>query len=205
MFYTPVHMGMNTKIFLITAIVLVTTMMVSAQTDGHEFSGFLQQHINHQKTGMIMLGSWGLANALTGGIGGLRANGENKYFHQMNLGWGLVNAAIAGFGYYSAARMGSDISGILDLLQANQSLQKTLLVNAGLDVAYMMGGLYLMERSRRPDVNQERLKGFGKSIIMQGAFLLVFDGVMAWNFNRNGKEMIEFIAAPGGLGLSITF
>ena len=205
MFCSPVHNGMNTKIVLSTVIALSISIIVSAQSEVNALSGLLHQHISHQKTGMIILGSWGLGNALTGGIVGLRANGENKYFHQMNLGWGLVNAAIAGFGYYSAARMGSDISGTLDLLQANQSLQKTLLVNAGLDVAYLMGGLYLMERSRRPDVNQERLKGFGKSVIMQGAFLLVFDGVMAWNFNRNGQEMINFIATPGGLGLSVAF
>jgi len=48
-------------------------------------------------------------------------------------------------------------------------------MNTGLDVGYMLGGLYLIERSKNAEKKPERLKGFGKSIILQGAFLFAFD------------------------------
>lgn len=54
-------------------------------------------------------------------------------------------------------------------------MQKILLFNAGLDVGYMLGGVYLLERGKREVKNAERLRGFGRSILLQGAFLFVFD------------------------------
>ena len=39
----------------------------------------------------------------------------------------------------------------------------------------MLGGLYLTERSKNTKKAPERMKGFGKSILHQGAFLFVFD------------------------------
>lgn len=194
------------KILLLLAIIFVfTTLDLWAQGITINLEQSIHHHMSMQKTGMIILGSWGLGNALTGGIGMLKSQGETKYFHQMNLGWGLINASIAGLGYFSALKTGGQIGEWLDLFQQNQSMQRTLLLNAGLDVGYIMGGLYLVERSRRPEINQQRLKGFGKSIVLQGAFLLAFDGLMAWQFLREGKEIFELLSTADGLGLSIKF
>ena len=59
-------------------------------------------------------------------------------------------------------------------------MEKILLFNAGLDVAYVMGGLYLNERGKNATDTQKRdqLRGFGKAVVLQGGFLLVFDTVM---------------------------
>jgi hypothetical protein len=69
-----------------------------------------------------------------------------------------------------------------------------------------MGGLYLTERAKRPDVNSDQLKGFGRSIMLQGAFLMVFD--LANYFiatGRNGEIPLLLGGTENGIGLLLNF
>jgi len=54
-------------------------------------------------------------------------------------------------------------------------MQNLFLLNAGLDMAYIVTGLYLNEKSRTSIKNKNRLKGYSTSLIVQGGFLLLFD------------------------------
>jgi len=47
--------------------------------------------------------------------------------------------------------------------------------------------------------NPERLTGFGESIMLQGAFLLVFDLAVFWVHHQHGKDLHPLI---GGLSLN---
>lgn len=126
---------------------------------------------------MAILGSWAVAN-IAGGMA-LRANteGSTRYFHEMNAIWNTVNLGIAAAGYYGATRL--DPSGsAASLFNEQASIDKTLLFNAGLDIAYMAGGLYMMERSKNMTDNADRWRGYGRSVIMQGTFLFAFDVMM---------------------------
>jgi hypothetical protein len=49
-------------------------------------------------------------------------------------------------------------------------------INVGLDVLYVLGGWWLV---RRAGTNEAR-QGAGIGIIIQGAFLLIYDGVLVW-------------------------
>jgi hypothetical protein len=69
-------------------------------------------------------------------------------------------------------------------------LEKTLLFNAGLDVGYIMTGLYLTELSRRAGEQQERLEGYGWSLVLQGGFLLGFDLIL-YLVQRQSREPIR--------------
>lgn len=128
---------------------------------------------------MTVLGTWGLGNTLLGSINLLNHTGsaENKAFHQMNLGWGVINTAIAGLGYLGSRNAALPAAGI-ETWEAQHKIQQTFAVNAALDLAYMGFGLYLIERGKNEPENGYRSQGFGKSIIMQGAFLGVFDVAM---------------------------
>lgn len=146
---------------------------------------FNQQRLQKQKTGMLVLGGWALAN-IAGGIAlSSSTNGRSKYFHQMNAGWNTVNLAIAGFGYYATIKTDPASFDFYQSMHEQHKFQKILLFNAGLDVGYMLGGLYLMERSKNTANKPERLEGFGRSIILQGAFLFVFDLV---NYAIHAKQ-----------------
>ena len=68
-------------------------------------------------------------------------------------------------------------------------MEKIFLVNVGLNVAYMAAGGMLWERGRR--LGDERLEGYGPSLVLQGAFLVGFDTVMFWLQNRATRRFAE--------------
>lgn len=133
------------------------------------------QRLQHTERSMWVLGTWAAGNIAVGAIGMSRTTGETKAFHQMNLGWGLINAALAGSGIWTATHTDPASLDWLQSLEAQQKLQRIFLFNAGLDVGYMMTGAWMLERGKHTEKQPERLRGFGKSILIQGAFLFVFD------------------------------
>ncbi|SEJ36162.1 hypothetical protein SAMN05192553_103469 [Cyclobacterium xiamenense] len=191
-------------------IVLLLGGMVSALVcKGQERVPVNEINENRKKLesrGMLVLGSWAVGNMLWGGIGAARSEGKEKSFHQMNLYWNSVNLAIAGLGYLSATRKRTE-SGLWQSMRAQQRSEKILLVNAALDLGYMTGGFYLKERGKR--LQDPRLSGFGNSLVLQGAFLLVFDGILYTLQNNNGKKFRPWVenidAGATGLGVRIPF
>lgn len=182
-------------------------LFVAVDAFGQEISGlenFNQTRLEYNKKGMLILGSWAVGNMVWGGLAARHQSGELKAFHQMNLYWNSVNLLIAGLGYWQATKEipGNDF---WQTIEAQQGIEKILLVNAALDVAYMTGGLYLKERGLRK--SNDRLVGFGKSVILQGSFLLVFDGIMYGFHHAHAQELPGFLEqvslGPSGVSLRI--
>jgi hypothetical protein len=73
----------------------------------------------------------------------------------------------------------------------------------------MLGGAYLIERSKNTVENPERLKGFGRSIILQGSFLFAFDlatYLVHANQNKDIPKLLEGLSFTGdSVGLYLTF
>lgn len=162
---------MNTK--LVAILIFLIPISVFAQND----SGLVTFHLkrmNINETAMLVLGSWAVGNIITGTYGNFKSKGEAKYFHQFNAMWNVVNLAIATFGYLNAANTNLSQLSNVEILKDYNSLQSFLLLNAGLDAAYIMTGVYLKEKAKNSK-HSERLKGYGNSLLLQGAFLLVFD------------------------------
>ena len=192
--------------FLVILFFLLAVSFVQAQNTPERLTEFNQVRIDYNKSGMIILGSWALGNIALGGIMAGRTSGETKAFHQMNIYWNTVNLAIAGLGYYSAMNEVPS-SEFWETMNAQSSIEKILLVNAALDLGYMAGGMYLLERGRRLDKDQ--FKGFGKSVILQGAFLMSFDAIKYVFHNVHGKELPMIMnhigVTPNGVGLLVNF
>lgn len=190
------------KKYLLLSTLLCTTSLLLAQSD--LLLDYNQTRLQKQKTAMTILGTWAIGNIAVGGILSTQQTGEVKYFNQMNAGWNVINLAIAGFGYYGALK--TDLS-TLDLyasMHEQHKLQKLLLFNAGLDVGYMMGGLYLVERAKNTTDRPERLSGFGKSILLQGGFLFAFD-LITYFVLASDNEMIRPLLSQDGVGLRWVF
>ncbi len=168
---------------------------------------FNQRQQRQQRTAMLVLGGWAVGNIATGALRRGAVTGEDRYFHEMNMYWNGVNLAIAAFGYYSAVKMDPAAMTLFESNQGFQSFGKTLLFNAGLDLGYIAGGFYLQERANRPDVNGDRLRGFGKSIVVQGGFLLAFDLANYYILSRTGKEFLPVLLGPtaDGIGMTLVF
>ena len=197
---TPTYPALKSALILIFFLVSIPLMAQEIPA----LQDFNQTRLDYNRNGMLILGSWAIGNMVWGGIGASQSSGEVKAFHQMNVYWNAVNLVIAGFGYYQATKEvpGTDFWATME---AQQSIEKILLVNAALDVAYMAGGLFLKERGLRTD--NSRLVGFGKSVILQGAFLMAFDAIMYGFHNAHAGELPALVQniSLGPTGFSIKF
>ncbi|MBN1834374.1 MAG: hypothetical protein JW820_00920 [Spirochaetales bacterium] len=143
---------------------------------------------------MITLGSWAFANIGTGGVLSFTTDGSARHFHEMNAIWNTVNLALAGFGLAGSLRA-EPSPDLFAAIEAQHRLEKTLLFNAGLDVGYIMAGLYLTELARRKPDQSDRLEGYGWSLVLQGGFLFSFD-LVAYLLQRRSRTLVRRALAP---------
>jgi hypothetical protein len=186
-----------------TVLFLTNAFFIYAQTI--DLKPFNERRIRDTKKDMMILGGWALGNMAVSGI--LLANtegGVSKGFHQMNIGWNAVNLTIAGFGYMAAMKSDPAAFDLFGTVDEHYKLQRLFIFNAGLDVGYIAAGAYVMERSKSSTKNPEQMKGFGQAIILNGAFLFVFD--LANYFIQSGHNgTIKLLLNGNGAGLSLHF
>jgi hypothetical protein len=146
------------------------------------------QRTTLDQRGMRVLGAWAVGNVAVSGTRYFATDGSEKYFHQMNVGWGAVNLALAG-GSLLAARRATSPTDQAGTVKAQLRTENLYLLNTGLDVAYVATGFYLKERAhtRSTQRQQDRLTGYGRSLLLQGGFLLAFDGIMFAAHHAHGK------------------
>ncbi|WP_052354105.1 DUF6992 family protein [Flectobacillus major] len=162
-----------------------------AQLDPHLFN---QERLEINRRGMLVLGGWSVGNLATSGILIGQSSGSEKYFYQMNLYWNAVNGALAGLGYLQAKKqIRAGISPNQSLIDEQYGTEKVFLLNTGLDVAYVIGGAYLLEKSKNSSTQKDLLKGYGQSVIMQGSFLMLFDGIMYAVHRSHAKNHVDWL------------
>lgn len=114
--------------------------------------------------------AWSALSVIAGA--GLQVgNAFQRGFGVQAAGWGLIDALIAGIGRRSAMRKEPTATPALAAQEARR-LRRLLWFNAGLDVLYVLGGLRLAQTKGR---DNEHWRGHGWGIVVQGAFLLLFD------------------------------
>lgn len=129
-----------------------------------------------------MLLGWATA-CIGAGIGfGRREEPFYKGVGEQFVGWGLVNGAIAAFGATAAKRRKRlpEADSAATRAAEKRTLARLLWLNTGLDVLYVLGGALLAGRGA-PD---ERRRGRGLGIMIQGGFLFFFDSVNALLLRR---------------------
>lgn len=191
--------------FLTLVISFVALSVIQAQ-DLEEFNS---QRLNLTANGMLVLGTWGLANLTVNPVLQFNATGSRKYFHQMNTMWGAVNLGLAGVGYYNAIKGNPSLFSLAQTISEQQSMEKILLLNTGLDIAYLSTGFFLREKSKSHTNRPERLYGYGNSLILQGAWLFAFDLGFYLLQNKQGKGLGKIIdglaVTPNGVMFNLQF
>ncbi len=193
------------KLILLFTIAFSTSNAFSQQQA--DLNKFNRERIRITKSAMIALGGWSAANLIYSGIATGQTTGTTRYFHQMNVMWGGINLGLAALSYIGLKN--KDGLSLVQSLKQQAGVEKTYMFNAGLDVAYIASGLYLKERAKSnvKISNQQKLKGYGESIILQGAALLVLDAVMFTIHNRHGKKLYKMMdkvqVGATGNGLSM--
>jgi hypothetical protein len=90
------------------------------------------------------------------------------------IGWGIIDALIGWFGLRSSRKQAAQPDAHTKEAQsrARTYLRRVLAINTGLDVLYVSGGLWLAGTQGKRD---RFWRGAGIGIVIQGAFLFVFD------------------------------
>jgi hypothetical protein len=157
---------------ILTGIVLLLSFAAFAQGD---YLLFAEKSTKTNNTGMIILGSWAVVNLTTGAYGWSKYDGQQKYFHQMNFFWNTVNLTISGLALYGNFNIDQALLSNSEIIGTHLKTEKVLMINAALDVGYIGTGFLLKQLSERYPKQNSLLKGYGNSLILQGAFLLGFD------------------------------
>ena len=189
---------------------LSSALRANAQTVTDSFSLLNKQRIATNKTGMTVLAGWGALNVVAGTSGYFAAKDKEwQSFHQMNALWGVVNMGIAGAGYFAAKKEATRTYTAGTSLARYESNKRLFLINAGLDAVYMGSGVYLLERGRQSTKHPARLRGYGKSILLQGAGLLAFDAIMYGCHQHSNKRWYRLLSglqlSSNGVGMHYGF
>lgn len=157
----------------------------------------VQSEVRH---GSLVLLSWSVANMAGAGIGASQSEGSRLYFHQMNGYWNVINASLA-----TATLLPSNKrTKALPQDELAMRYRKIYLINAGLDIGYMVAGGIMQHRAQ--GANTDRLTGFSNGMILQGGFLFVYDLWMAqrmrkWTNNNSGRLQVN----PTFNGLQLSY
>ena len=184
----------SVKSIILFSILIMISCYTFAQDD---YTEFFKRSIMTNSTGMAVLGGWAIGNITLGAYGWAQYSGQQKYFNQMNLFWNTVNLSIAGFALYKNYHAVASLFDAQEILARHLQTEKILLINSALDIGYIGTGFLLRHLSTRSDQRSELLNGYGKSLILQGGFLFVFD-LCLYGILRN--QRLDFL---DGLNIGI--
>jgi hypothetical protein len=154
-----------------------------------------------EKRSMWVLAGWSATNMAVGLVAQAGTTGSTRYFHQMNAGWNMVNAGIAVGGLLSNHYRGAYRFNTTEAYHHRTRWKDALLLNTGMDVAYMAAGWALIERGKsRLNNREERWYGFGQSLLLQGLFLFGFDAIILVSMPKVNVNILP-IASNYGVGL----
>jgi hypothetical protein len=168
----------------------------------------LKRNTLHKNNATILAG-WDGVNIIQGSFSATNAKGSDKSFFKMNAYWNLGNLAIAAAELLIARKEMNQKLSLAQNSRKQHQLENILLLSTGLNVSCIFGGMYLNERGMH--LNNEQTQGYGKSLILQGSFSLVFDIIQYFEHRANGKQLdklmenINIGATPNGLGLTYNF
>ena len=153
------------------------------------------------QNGMYILGFWAVCNIISG-LWYFKAKTYWKYFFLMNFYWNIINLLLAIYTFYDISN-NQNLLNAYEIINQHHFIQKIFLLNVGLDVAYFAFGLFLRGKSKNIQNNElqdDRLLGFGNSLLIQGTFLFVFDIMMAVLHQiHNAKNIKTFFEITGSL------
>ena len=198
-------------LILICLLLLARPAAAQAPTDSlrqrpapaGSLAAFAAERTRLDQRGLTVLGGWAVGNLLVSGIATGQTDGSAHYFHQMNIGWGAINLALAGAGYLGARRAARQLApNRAENVRAQLRTENLYLFNAGLDVAYLATGAYLLEKGRNPTApgSSDRWHGYGQSLLLQGGFLLLFDGFQFATHHRHGNKNLYPLLSRVSIG-----
>ena len=146
-----------------------------------------QNFYQYQQRCLSLLLGWSFLSMITGLVMQFNPKPFWKQFGLQALVWGAIDALLAAFGLRSANQKENRYTigklSFHDETKEAQSFYRILLINTGLDVLYVAGGVWLMQRFK---ARADR-RGMGLGILVQGLWLFLFDGLVSQEVWRRWK------------------
>ena len=183
-------------------------LLFCANTLAAQVANYQSEFNTINKNLMLGLGSYAVSNFVLSGIGYATAEDESiKRFHEMNVMWNTVNIGLAVPGYLKAVRGGDEMT-FEEMLKVQRKTETIFLINGVLDVGYITAGLWMCQNSVHYPDQESLYMGYGNSLILQGAFLFVFDAYAYRLHHSHSKELpilksVSVRATPTGINLAI--
>ena len=183
--------GSKPNFICVKHLLFLISMVFAFQSNAQSFEQFNKERTQIDKRLMIGLGSWATSNFIVSGIGWATVPaGEARYFHQMNVLWNTVNIGLAIPGYLKARKANSSLS-FTETIRIQHQTEKIFLINSGLDIGYMAGGLLLKSSAKTNVSKQHQFNGYGNSLLFQGGFLFLFDLTAYIIHNSHSKKSLD--------------
>lgn len=171
------------------AALMILSLLIHSYTSTAQSAESLETwRVSKTRQNMAFLGGWALLNIGSGIVGMTFTEGTSYYFHQMNVGWNVVNLSIAAAGYF-LTKPDTDAQPYR-LVRKLSSMENSLMLNTGLDIAYITAGIALTELAKHRPMRADQFSGFGQSLILQGAFLAAFDIYQYLIINKKKNQFL---------------
>lgn len=139
---------------------------------------------------MKTLSVWGAVNSASGLGLSSGASKDARYTFRTCTYFGLVNLALGQAGYWTARKKRGQVLTPEQNLREQRKMEKIFLINTGLDLVYMAGGLHLINRGlQKTGDSRDKSLGYGRGLMIQGGFLFLFDGIQYLTHRKNGKGL----------------
>lgn len=193
------------RTFLLFIMLSTGAFSLTAQNQ-NPFDDFNRERQAIFKQHTLGVGSWALANmAYSGGtllLGDTRA--DKMYAHRANVAWNMVNLAIVVPGYIRSLKREPAEADLERSIRRQLSMERIVLLNAGLNVTYIVAGISFLNQGQNR--NNVRVEGFGRSLIIQGSFLLLADGFTFFRLKKHSDTLwdrVEIGGGPYGMGMTL--
>ena len=140
-----------------------------------------------QQQSLSLLSGWSVVNLIYSPLATknlFSPETTNEYFHQMNFSWNLINVGIAGIGHIIVNKDSKKPWDMKTLYDKKKKAEKSIIINMGLDLAYMVTGLLLKNNAKKLTSEHSMNKGFGNSLILQGGYLLFYDAIFLMKLKK---------------------
>jgi hypothetical protein len=143
-----------------------------------------------QHTALTVLAIWGGINLVAGGAVYLRASGQWQSFGGICAAWGIVNLLIGGIQLITQRNpavpeaLGAALKGGISNLQLVTGFWISDFATVAIGIVFLLPQIA---------IRSEGLQGIGKGLILQGAFLAIFDAFLLAGINGYVQTLIKLV------------
>ena len=142
------------------------------------FQEIAAEQLKLNMNGMFVLLIWAIGNIIVGLLLAAKhkKHSEKWGFYIANAAWNSVNLVLALGSLYMLSSINPEHEQLKEIIYTFFNFEKILVLNLGLDIAYIAIGSFLVERGKH--THKQSFVGYGQALWLQGGFLFLLDMIL---------------------------